>query len=155
MNCSLTLRFLLAAFVTLSTLTACDEETEETECTSDLVPACIGTSSICSQMTNEFECDGHDGCEFEIQCTGLPEACHTLDSQVDCIFQVGCMWLSSSSSCSGVVTQCTELAAGECLNQLGCGLEGLCDGVATPCSSMIESYCDEQEGCEMGETCLD
>jgi hypothetical protein len=119
--------------------------------------SCTGTVTSCSSLPSN-NCFSVDGCSHQLaSCvadSGITVySCSTLfTNQFNCDASLGCSWLSSINTCSGVISvdsltqsQCTRL-----------DIDGvpttyqpdMCIGTAWPCSTWSsETVCSEQPGC--------
>jgi hypothetical protein len=88
--------------------------------------SCTGTPYPCSYWDDSSsECSTIEtGCTYDSGtgiCSGTPPACSTNKSTSTCQADYGCTW-STSTSCTGTPTPCTELAANKCTQTTGCTL---------------------------------
>jgi hypothetical protein len=113
-------------------------------------PKCVGVATACSLRTAGY-CLSTFGCSWSSSCTGSPWSCSSFYTSVTCQEQ-GCTWSSSSKHCSGTPTPCilkaTQLS---CFDVSGCEWESTCSGIPTSCTAIAASLCDLQTGCYLDD----
>lgn len=134
--------FLAIVSMLALSLTAC--------ATDESVPSCKGVATSCALFSTKTTCIAQLGCDpMGDACTGVARPCSLL-SQLTCSDQAGCLWSSSSNSCTGSAWSCDiQFDQVSCLGQDGCRWSPLdCAGDELACTDFgTADGCTGQDGC--------